>query len=57
MQAELPPKIATEVKERLTAISELFQTMSKDLQGLNAWRYQRQASGGVQEFMEAISCP
>ncbi len=30
--------------------------MSADLQGINAWRYQRQASGGFQEFIEAVSC-
>lgn len=29
--------------------------MAPDLQGLNAWRYQRQISGGCQEFVEAIS--
>ena len=29
--------------------------MAPDLQGINAWRYQRQISGGVQEFVEAIS--
>ena len=29
--------------------------MAPDLQGINAWRYQRQISGGIQEFIEAIS--
>lgn len=30
-------------------------SISTDLQGINAWRYQRQVSPGIQEFMEAIS--
>ncbi|KFY27579.1 hypothetical protein V493_03421 [Pseudogymnoascus sp. VKM F-4281 (FW-2241)] len=51
----IPPKISTEVQGRFEAISELFKTMSKDLQGINSWRYQRQASPGIQEFIEALS--
>jgi predicted translin family RNA/ssDNA-binding protein len=29
--------------------------IAPDLAGINAWRYQRQISGGIQEYMEAIS--
>lgn len=32
-----------------------FVAIAPDLAGINAWRYQRQISGGVQEYMEAIS--
>lgn len=32
-----------------------FEAITPDLQGINAWRYQRQISGGIQEFMEAVS--
>lgn len=32
-----------------------FEAIAPDLVGINAWRYQRQISGGIQEFMEAIS--
>jgi len=32
-----------------------FVAIAPDLQGINAWRYQRQISGGIQEYMEAIS--
>src|ERR1700712_1626376 len=32
-----------------------FDAIAPDLTGLNAWRYQRQISGGIQEFMEAVS--
>jgi hypothetical protein len=43
------------VQERLLVIQQLFKSISSDLQGINAWRYQRQVSPGIQEFMEAIS--
>ena len=33
----------------------MFSSISADVQGINAWRYQRQISGGVQEYMEAVS--
>lgn len=52
----IPQNISTEVQGRFEAISELFKVMSKDLQGINSWRYQRQASPGIQEFIEAFSC-
>ncbi len=55
MKQEIPPKIAAEAQERLLAIQQLFKSISPDLQGINAWRYQRQLSPGIQEFMEAIS--
>lgn len=32
-----------------------FELIAPDLTGINAWRYQRQISGGIQEYMEAIS--
>jgi predicted translin family RNA/ssDNA-binding protein len=35
-------------------IRERFESVVPDLQGLNAERYQRNISGGVQEYMEAI---
>jgi hypothetical protein len=36
-------------------ISGLFVGIAPDMQGINAWRYQRQVSPGVQEFVEAVS--
>ncbi|KAI9680349.1 MAG: hypothetical protein M1829_001235 [Trizodia sp. TS-e1964] len=51
----LPKNIAAENVERLKTIDSLFQSISKDLQGINHWRYQRQISAGIQEFMEAIA--
>jgi predicted translin family RNA/ssDNA-binding protein len=32
-----------------------FVNIAPDLAGINAWRYQRQISGGIQEYMEALS--
>lgn len=52
---DIPPKIASEVNEKATAVSNQFLAIAPDLIGINAWRYQRQISGGIQEYMEAIS--
>lgn len=30
-------------------------SLSTDHEGINAWRYQRNISGGIQEFMEAVT--
>lgn len=40
---------------RQKQINDLFNSIVPDLQGINAWRYQRNISGGIQEYMEAIS--
>jgi predicted translin family RNA/ssDNA-binding protein len=32
-----------------------MEAIAPDLAGINAWRYQRQISGGIQEYLEAIS--
>lgn len=51
----MPPKIASETQERAAAIQQLFQSIAPDLAGINGWRYQRQISPGIQEYMEALS--
>ncbi|KAL9630819.1 MAG: hypothetical protein Q9204_004531 [Flavoplaca sp. TL-2023a] len=40
---------------RYDSIKDLFTSIAPDLQGINSWRYQKQISGGCQEFVEAIS--
>ncbi|TVY51997.1 Translin-associated protein X, partial [Lachnellula suecica] len=55
LKEDIPPKIATETQERYTAMQKQFTAIAPDLAGINAWRYQRQISGGIQEYMEAIS--
>lgn len=51
----IPPTIAQENQTRLDQIDQLFTAVVPDLTGINAWRYQRQIGGGIQEFIEAIS--
>ncbi|KIX93847.1 uncharacterized protein Z520_10472 [Fonsecaea multimorphosa CBS 102226] len=36
-------------------IRDLFQSVVPDLQGINAYRYHSTISGGIQEFMEAVT--
>jgi predicted translin family RNA/ssDNA-binding protein len=55
LKRAIPPKIATETQERFAAIAQIFASISRDLKGINVWRYQRQISPGIQEFMEAVS--
>ncbi|KAI9872674.1 MAG: hypothetical protein M1830_001312 [Pleopsidium flavum] len=55
LKIDIPSNVAKENSARLSSIDDLFLSISSDLQAINAWRYQRQVSGGVQEFMEALS--
>ncbi|TVY33405.1 Translin-associated protein X, partial [Lachnellula occidentalis] len=55
LKSGIPPKIASETAERYTAMQKQFSAIAPDLTGINAWRYQRQISGGIQEYMEAVS--
>ncbi|KAL8703838.1 MAG: hypothetical protein Q9201_002988 [Fulgogasparrea decipioides] len=55
LQSPAPSFIAKEIKTRHDSIKELFTSVAPDLQGLNGWRYQKQISGGCQEYVEAIS--
>ncbi|KAI4138074.1 MAG: hypothetical protein LQ341_004825 [Variospora aurantia] len=55
LQSPIPSSIRKEINDRSDTIKELFTSVGPDLQGLNAWRYQRQISSGCQEFVEAIS--
>lgn len=55
LQSPIPPSIAKEINIRYDSVKDLFTSIAPDLQGLNAWRYQRQISGGCQEYVEALS--
>ncbi|KAE9366999.1 putative translin-associated factor TraX [Stipitochalara longipes BDJ] len=55
LNSDIPPKIASEIKDRSAGMQVQFGSIAADLTGINAWRYQRQISPGIQEFMEAIS--
>ncbi|MCJ1279051.1 hypothetical protein MMC21_006873 [Puttea exsequens] len=51
----IQPKVAKENEPRQKQICDLFTSIAPDLQGINAWRYQRNISGGLQEYVEAMS--
>lgn len=36
-------------------IQQHFNSIAPDLAGINSWRYQRQVSPGIQEYIEALS--
>ncbi|PBP26357.1 translin-associated protein X [Diplocarpon rosae] len=55
LKGVVPPKIASEVQEKATSMQKQFESIAPDLTGINAWRYQRQISGGIQEYIEAVS--
>jgi predicted translin family RNA/ssDNA-binding protein len=43
-----------EYSQHTSTIQERFVSVTPDLRGINAYRYQRQISPGIQEFMEAV---
>ncbi|KAE8387041.1 Translin family-domain-containing protein [Aspergillus alliaceus] len=51
----IPPHIVKETQSRFTQIESLFTSAVPDITGPNKWRYQRQLSGAIQEFIEALS--
>ncbi|KAI9846938.1 MAG: hypothetical protein M1838_001101 [Thelocarpon superellum] len=55
LHRQIPKPIAAENAERAATIAKLFTSIVEDVRGINAWRYRRQISGGIQEFVEAVS--
>ncbi|RAL04268.1 translin family protein [Aspergillus ibericus CBS 121593] len=56
LNAPLPANITKETTTRFTQINTLFTSLLPDLLAPpNTWRYQRQLSSGIQEFIEALS--
>jgi predicted translin family RNA/ssDNA-binding protein len=55
LQTPLPQNIVKGNQQYYDAISTQFAAVSHDLQGLNAYRYARNISGGCQEYIEAAS--
>lgn len=55
LQQPLPQHVVKGNKPYHDTISTQLSAVSPDLQGLNAHRYARQISGGVQEYIEAAS--
>ena len=55
LKSDIPPKIASDNQEKVTTMHAQLAAIAPDLAGINSWRYQRQISGGIQEYMEAIT--
>jgi predicted translin family RNA/ssDNA-binding protein len=51
----LPAFVSKSVDPLLETIKNLLTTITPDLQDMNGWRYQRQISPGLQEFIEAVA--
>ena len=51
----VPQHVAKSNKQHHETIRAQFASVSRDLQGLNAYRYSKQITGGCQEWMEAAS--
>jgi len=51
----IPQHVKKSCAPHADMIKEQFGNVSKDLQGLNAHQYQRQISGGIQEYMESAT--
>ncbi|TID22974.1 translin-associated factor [Venturia nashicola] len=51
----ITPKIQKDSQQYWDTITKLYAGISRDLQGLDSYRYNRQITGGNQEFMEALT--
>ncbi|KAJ2548161.1 hypothetical protein IWW35_004316 [Coemansia sp. RSA 1878] len=49
-----PEKVFKDVEFKHNQVLELFSKMSKEMQGSNAMKYNRQATPGIQEYIEAV---
>lgn len=50
----LPPNIRNGTKPHFEIINKQYTTIAPELQGINAYRYSGQITGGNQEYMEAV---
>lgn len=55
LNALIPEPITRSTAPHWQVIRERFSTISADLQSINGWRYARNITGGIQEFMESLS--
>lgn len=54
-ESRIPLDISKEVSKYEKQIMELISKASVEMQQANVWRYQRQISPGIQEFIEALT--
>lgn len=56
LEGEFPPFIAQDVATKRNQITHLFESLKPDFEApINQLRYQRNISGGIQEYLEAVS--
>lgn len=55
LKSPIPGSVKKDNDPRILTIQSLYNSIAPDLQGINAWRYQRQISSGLQEYIEATS--
>lgn len=48
-------RAAAEGRKKLKEVQRLFASMRQEVQGDQFWRYQRNVSPGLQEYIEALS--
>lgn len=54
LNAPIPAGILKSISPHATAIRDNFRNVNPDLQSINFYRYFRQISGGIQEYMESL---
>ncbi|KAG5733059.1 Translin-associated protein X [Termitomyces sp. T112] len=52
---DAPANAAAKGREKLREVQDLYASLKHELQGDRFWRYQRQVSPGLQEYIEALS--
>jgi predicted translin family RNA/ssDNA-binding protein len=55
LKEPISPIVTKSIKQSYDAIETQLTVVAKDLQGINAYRYSKQISWGLQEFMEAVT--
>ena len=55
LRAPLLEHLENDINPKFESIRNLLATIARDLQGINSYRYYRQISGGLQEFIEAVA--
>jgi len=55
LKEPIPPNVAKGIKQSYDTIEAQLTAIAKDLQGINTYRYSGQISGGLQEFVEAVT--
>ncbi|KKY17980.1 putative translin-associated factor [Phaeomoniella chlamydospora] len=55
LQKPLPSSIESDIASKFDNVNKLLSSIRDDLQGINRYRYYRQISPGLQEWMESVA--